>query len=99
MRKISAIILQMVIFVAAYFTMTPDVMEDNTHLFGLFGDVEVIKGNSIWVLTSAAFLSVINILIWWPRQVKVTNTSNEAESTKSAEAKAIDQDPVVPKMD
>lgn len=93
------IMVQMIIFVAAYFVMTPDTLEDNTHLFGLFGDVEVIKGNSIWVLAGAAILSVINIWVWWPKKVKVTNTSNEAESTKSAEAKAIDQDPVVPKMD
>lgn len=98
MRKISAIIIQMVIFITTYFIMTPDVMEDNTHLFGLIGDIEVIRGNSIWVLLGAAILSALNILIWWPKP-SAHKTVGDNAGTKSAEAKEIDQDPVVPKMD
>ena len=101
-----AIMVQVIIFVVAWFVMTPDTLEDNTHLFGLFGDVEVIKGNSIWVLTGAAILSIINLWVWWPKSP--TRQSVEVAAAKSAEtveakaeeaAKAADPDPIVPKMD
>lgn len=92
-----AIVFQMIIFVAAYFTMTPDTLEDNTHLFGLFGDVEVIKGNVHWVLLGAAVLSIINLWVWWPKEVKKNVTSSEAPI--AAEAKEIDRDPKTPVID
>ena len=98
MKKTIAIVIQVLIFVGAYFVMTPDTLEDNTYVFGLFGDVEVIKGNADWVMMTAGILSVINIWVWWPKKVKVTNTSNEAEDTKSAETDEA-KDPIVPKMD
>ena len=93
-----AIIAQILIFVLAWVLMTPDQLIDNTWVFGLFGSYDIIPGNSILVMSGAAVLSVLNIIIWWPKtkEVKVTNTSSEKESegTKN-EAK----DPVVPKMD
>jgi hypothetical protein len=95
MKKAIMIITQVIIFIAAYFTMTPDVMEDNTYMFGLIGDVEVVKGNGIWVMSIAALLSVLNILIWWPKSTKTVETV--AVEAKAEEAK--DKDPVVPKMD
>ena len=99
MRKTIAIIIQIIILTAAYFTMTPDILKDNTWVFGLIGDVEVVKGNTDWIMLTAGILSVFNIWVWWPRTQKVINTSETvktAEDTKSAEAKT---DPVVPKMD
>lgn len=100
------IMVQIIIFVAAYFTMTPDVMEDNTHLFGLIGSYDIIHGNSIWVMIGAGVLSVLNIWFWWPK-TQVTSTPSEpiTEGTKSAEAEEVKTeeakaaDPVVPKMD
>ena len=92
-----AIVIQLLIFIGAWFAMIPDTIEDNTYMFGLFGDVEVIKGNSIWVLAGAAILSVINIWLWWPKSTKTVETV--AVGAKAEEAKAKDQDPVVPKMD
>ena len=94
-----AIAFEMLIFIGAYFAMTPDTLEDNTWVFGLIGSYDLVRGNSIWVLAGAAVLSVLNIWVWWPRTQKVINTSETvktAEDTKSAEAKT---DPVVPKMD
>ena len=61
MKKAIAIVIQILIFVGAWFILTPDTLEDNTYIFGLFGDVEVIKGNSIWVMIGAGVLSVLNI--------------------------------------
>lgn len=93
-----AIVIQVIIFAIAWALMTPDQLVDNTYVFGLIGNVEVIRGNSIWVMLGAACLSIFNIWVWWPKKVK--NTSNEVSSpsdeTKS-EVKA--EDPVVPKMD
>jgi membrane protein implicated in regulation of membrane protease activity len=93
------IIIQLLIFISAYFSMTPDTLEDNTHVFGLFGSYDVIPGNSIWVLLGAAILSTLNIWLWWP---KSTKTVKESKGDKNAEAKAEeakDKDPIVPKMD
>lgn len=100
-----AIITQMLIFIIAWASMTPDVAEDNSYIFGLIGGVEIVRGNTIWVMLIAMFTSVINLWFWWPKEVKVTSTSETpVESTKSAitgeEVKAEEtKDPVVPKMD
>lgn len=98
-----AMIAQMIIFVVAWALMTPDTIEDNTHLFGLIGSYDIIHGNSIWVMIGAGVLSVLNIWLWWPKAQGVVNTSSEsspAESTKSAKAEEkIDQDPKTPTLD
>lgn len=91
MRKTIAIIIQIIILTAAYFTMTPDILKDNTWVFGLIGDVEVVKGNTDWIMLTAGILSVFNIWVWWP------NTKTVETVVKTEEAKA--EDPVVPKMD
>ena len=88
MRKAIAIVIQILIFVGAWFVMVPDQLVDNTYIFGLVGNVELVKGNADWVMMTAGILSVFNIWIWWPK-VKVANTSSvmpaSTEDTKSAE--------------
>ena len=93
-----AIVFQVLIFIAAWFAMTPDQVVDNTYVFGLIGSYDIIHGNSIWVMIGAGVLSVLNIWFWWPKEavaniIKVEGTSAEA---KAEETK---KDPVVPKMD
>lgn len=95
-----AVILQVVIFIIAWALMTPDQVVDNTHIFGLIGSYDTVPGNTVWVLLGAAILSIINLWVWWPKSP--TRQSVEVAAAKSAEteeAKAKDQDPVVPKMD
>jgi len=100
MRKISAIILQMVIFIAAWFIMTPDQVVDNTYIFGLIGSYDVIPGNTHWVMLGAAVLSAFNIWLWWPKSTTHQTVAEAAKGTKSAEAKETKaEDPVIPKMD
>jgi len=97
-----AIISQVVIFIAAYIALTPDQIADNTHLFGLIGDTEIVRGNSIWVMLAAMVLSIINIWFWWPKTPVASISETSAKGIKSAkaeEAKAEEKDPVVPKMD
>lgn len=104
---IRSIMVQVLIFIVAWFILTPDTLEDNTRLFGLIGSYDIIHGNSIWVMIGAGVLSVLNIWFWWPK-TQVTSTPSEAptaEGTKSAEAEEVKTeeakaaDPVVPKMD
>ena len=99
MRKVIAIVIQILIFVGAWATMTPDQLVDNTYVFGLFGSHDVVAGNTVWVLLGAMFLSVINIWLWWPKKVKVANTPETTKGDKSTEAKAIDEDPKTPTLD
>ena len=98
-----AIVIQMIILIVAWIVTTPDIAQDNTYLFGLIGDVEVVRGNSIWVMLSTMVASVCNIWFWWPKGVD-TPSEKPAESTKSAEASTevkteVVDDPIVPKMD
>ena len=96
MRKAIAIVIQTIIFITAWFVMTPDQVVDNTYIFGLLGNVEVIPGNTRWVLLGAMFLSVINLWVWWPKS-PTHQVEAKAEEAKTKEAK--DKDPIVPKMD
>ena len=88
------IVIQVLIFIATYFVMTPDTLEDNTYVFGLLGSYDLVRGNSIWVMIGAGVLSVLNIWLWWPKSTKTVETV--AVEAKAEEAK---KDPVVPKMD
>lgn len=96
-----AIVMQALILIAAWFVMTPDVIVDNTYVFGLFGSYNIIPGNSILVMSGAAVLSVLNIWFWWPKtkKVKVTNTPETVKESEGAKSEAKAVDPVVPKMD
>lgn len=102
MRKIIAIVIQVLILVAAWYLIANRI-EANTYFGSVSYNVDVIAENTQWILLGAAGLSVLNIWFWWPSR-KVVNTQSETakEVTKSAEAeevKAEEKDPVVPKMD
>lgn len=97
MKKVIAIIIQVLIFTGTWFIVTNQI-ENNTWIFG-FGDIETFKENTQWILLGAACLSVINLWFWWPKtQVTSTPSEKPAESTKSAKVEETN-DPVVPKMD
>ena len=91
MKKTIAIVIQVLIFVGAYFVMTPDQLVDNTYVFGLIGSYDLVRGNAHWVLLGAAVLSVLNILIWWPK--------SPTHKTVSTVLKAEDRDPKTPTLD
>lgn len=104
MRKVIMTVIQMVIFIAAWYLITNRI-EANTYFGSVSYNVDAIAENIRWILLGAAGLSVLNIWFWWPRTRKVINTPSatpitpiaaEGANTKSAEA---EKDPVVPKMD
>lgn len=90
--------IQVLIFVIAWFVMIPDTIEDNTYLFGLIGSYDLVRGNAHWVMLGAAILSALNILIWWPKS-PTHKTVGDNANTKSAEAaEKIDRDPKTPDL-
>ena len=98
MKKAIAIVIQILIFVGAWFVMSPDVIEDNTHLFGLIGDLNVTKGNTDWVMMTAGILSVFNIWVWWPKSTTLQTVAEAAKGTLGTEAKETDRDPKTPDL-
>ena len=56
---IIAIIANIVVFVIGWGCIVPDTVSDQTHLFGLIGDVEIIRGNTSTVFGICAVLSTL----------------------------------------
>lgn len=60
---IITLIINAVIFLIGWGCIVPDQLLDNTHLFGLLGDVEVIKGNTVVVFGMCAVLSLLTLIV------------------------------------
>ena len=56
---IIAVIINMVIFIIGWGCIVPDQLVDNTHIFGLVGSVELVKGNTAVVFGMCASLSTL----------------------------------------
>ena len=95
MRKVIMTVIQMVIFIAAWYLIANRI-EANTYFGSVSYNVDVIAENIRWIMLGAACLSIFNIWVWWPK-VKVIHTTPIAENTKN-EAKEIDRDPKTPDL-
>ena len=60
---IITLIINAMIFLIGWGCIVPDQLLDNTHLFGLLGDVEVIKGNTAVVFGVCACMSTLTLII------------------------------------
>ena len=60
---IIAVIINMVIFIIGWGCIVPDQLVDNTHIFGLVGSVELVKGNTAVVFGMCASLSTLSLII------------------------------------
>ena len=60
---IITLIANVVIFIIGWGCIVPDQMMDNTHLFGLVGDVEIIKGNTSTVFGICACMSTLTLIV------------------------------------
>ena len=56
---IIAIIANVVVFLIGWTCIVPDTINDQTHLFGLIGDVEILKGNTSTVFCVCGVLSTL----------------------------------------
>lgn len=59
---IIALIVNVVVFLIGWGCIVPDQLSDQTHLFGLIGNVEVIKGNTSMVFGMCALLSTLSMI-------------------------------------
>ena len=59
---IVVLIVNVVIFIIGWGCIVPDQMMDNTHLFGLVGDVEIIRGNTAVVFGICSILSTLSLI-------------------------------------
>ena len=63
-RNISiAIIVNVIVFVIGWGCIVPDTVNDQTHLFGLIGDVEIIRGNTAVVFGVCSVMSMLTLIV------------------------------------
>jgi len=59
---IITLIVNVVIFIIGWGCIVPDQMMDNTHLFGIIGNVEIIRGNTAVVFGICSILSTLSLI-------------------------------------
>ena len=59
---IICLIVNAIIFFIGWGCIVPDQLSDQTHLFGLIGDVEIVKGNTAVVFGMCALLSTLSLI-------------------------------------
>ena len=59
---IIALFINMVIFIIGWGCIVPDQLSDQTHLFGLIGNVEIVKGNTAIVFGMCVLLSTLSMI-------------------------------------
>lgn len=59
---IIALIVNAVVFLIGWGCIVPDQLSDQTHLFGLVGSVEIIKGNTAVVFGMCALLATLSMI-------------------------------------
>ena len=59
---IIALIANVVIFIIGWGCIVPDQIMDNTHLFGIIGEVEIIRGNTSVVFGMCGILSILALI-------------------------------------
>ena len=60
---IIVLIVNIVVFVIGWGCIVPDTINDQTHLFGLIGDVEIIRGNTAVVFGVCAIMSTLTLIV------------------------------------
>ena len=55
--------INVVIFMIGWTCIVPDTVNDQTHLFGLIGSVEIMKGNTVTVFSVCALLSTFTLIV------------------------------------
>ena len=62
-NTIICLIVNVVIFIIGWGCIVPDQIMDNTHLFGIIGDVEIIRGNTAVVFGICSILSTLTLIV------------------------------------
>lgn len=56
------LIINVIVFIIGWGCIVPDTINDQTHLFGLIGDVEIIRGNTATVFGVCACMSTLTLI-------------------------------------
>ena len=57
------LIINVIVFIIGWGCIVPDQLTDNTHLFGLIGDTEIVRGNTSTVFGICAVLSTLTLIV------------------------------------
>ena len=60
---IICLIVNVIVFIIGWGCIVPDQIFDNTHLFGLIGDTEIVRGNTSTVFGICAVLSTLSLIV------------------------------------
>ena len=60
---IIVLIVNVIVFVIGWGCIVPDTINDQTHLFGLVGSVEIVKGNTSTVFGVCSVMSTLTLII------------------------------------
>ena len=58
-----AIIANIIVFIIGWGCIVPDQLLDKTHLFGIIGNVEIVKGNTSTVFGVCACMSALTLIV------------------------------------
>ena len=58
-----ALIANIVVFIIGWGCIVPDTVNDNTHLFGLVGDIEIVRGNTATVFGICCVMSTLTLIV------------------------------------
>lgn len=58
-----ALIINAIIFIIGWGCIVPDQLLDQTHLFGLIGEVEILRGNTAVVFGMCGVLSTLTLIV------------------------------------
>ena len=59
---IICLIVNVIVFVIGWGCIVPDQLNDQTHLFGLVGDIQIVKGNTATVFGMCGILSTLSLI-------------------------------------
>ena len=59
---IIVLIVNVIVFVIGWGCIVPDTINDQTHLFGLVGDVEILRGNTSTVFGVCSVMSTLTLI-------------------------------------
>jgi len=62
-NNIIVLIVNVIVFVIGWGCIVPDTINDQTHLFGLVGNVEITRGNTSIVFGMCGILSTLSLIV------------------------------------
>jgi hypothetical protein len=60
---IITLVINVIIFIIGWGCIVPDQILDQTHLFGLIGDIQIVKGNTAVVFGVCACMSTLSMIV------------------------------------